>query len=298
MHANPQHAYDSSTFQADCANCFGLCCVALDFTASTDFPVDKEKGIACKNLQDDFRCSIHRNLKLSGYSGCTLFDCLGAGQKVSQQTFGGVSWKDDPKSASKMFQALPVMQQLQEMLLYLTQAIEHCGDRQLQETLQNSRREIDELTKVSAERLLAADLPKLRQNINGFLVQVSEQVRLESGRLGKKQRRKKGPDYRGANSMGKKYKGCDMRGANFRGAYLIGADLSDADLRNSDFIGADLRDCDLSGADLAGGIFLTQMQVNSAKGDAGTSLPLLLSKPAHWGSAEQSLWLQSLNEEG
>lgn len=290
MHTYQQHAYDSSIFQADCANCFGLCCVALGFAASTDFPVDKEKGIACKNLQDDFHCSIHRNLKLSGYSGCTTFDCHGAGQKVSQQTFGGVSWKDNPKSASQMFQVLPIMQQVQEILLYLTQAIGRCSDSQLQETLQNSRREIDELSRASAERLLAADLPKLRQNINGFLMQASEQVRLDSGRLGKKQQKKIGPDYRGASLMGKKFKGRDMRGVNFRSAYLIGADLSDADLRNSDFIGADLRDCDLSGADLAGAIFLTQMQVNSAKGDADTSLPPLLSKPAHWESAEQSLW--------
>lgn len=71
---------------------------------------------------------------------------------------------------------------------------------------------------------------------------------------------------------------------------MIGADLSDSDLRNSDFIGADLRDCNLSGVDLTGAIFLTQMQVNSAKGDADTCLPPLLSKPAHWKSAGRSLW--------
>lgn len=290
MHAPLQHAFDSSTFETDCANCFGLCCVALAFTASADFPVDKEKGIPCKNLQDDFRCAIHRNLKLSGYSGCTTFDCLGAGQKVSQQTFGGVSWKDDPKSASGMFQLLPVMQQLQEILLYLTQALDRCSDSRLQETLQHCRREIDELTHASAEQLLAANLPKIRKNIDGLLMQASEQVRLESGRLGKKKQKKKGPDYRGADLIGKKLKRSDMRGANFRGAYLIGTDLSEADLRNSDFIGADLRDCNLSGADLTGAVFLTQMQVNSAKGNADTSLPPLLSKPAHWENVEQSLW--------
>ncbi|WP_442277551.1 hypothetical protein [Terrabacter sp. 2YAF2] len=27
--------------EADCAQCFGLCCVALPFTRSADFPVDK-----------------------------------------------------------------------------------------------------------------------------------------------------------------------------------------------------------------------------------------------------------------
>src|SRR5690606_37638836 len=182
MHANLQPAFDSSTFQADCANCFGLCCVALAFTVSADFPVDKERGITCKNLQDDFRCAIHRNLKLSGYSGCTTFDCLGAGQKVSQQTFGGISWKDDPKSASQMFQVLPIMQQLQEMLLYLTEGIERCTNRQLQEALQISRREIDKLTEAFAEQPLAENPPTMRRSIKAVLAQASEPLRLESGR--------------------------------------------------------------------------------------------------------------------
>ncbi len=82
--------------------------------------------------------------------------------------------------------------------------------------------------------------------------------------------------------MGAKFKGADLRGANFRGAYLIAADLRGADLRKADLIGADLRDADLSGADLIDSLFLTQAQVNSAKGDADTRLPQLLTRPPHW----------------
>ena len=55
-----------------------------------------------------------------------------------------------------------------------------------------------------------------------------------------------------------------------------------ADLRMTDLIGADFRDADLSGADLTGSIFLTQVQVNSAKGDAQTKLSHSLSPPMHW----------------
>ena len=50
----------------------------------------------------------------------------------------------------------------------------------------------------------------------------------------------------------------------------------------ADLIGADFRDADLSGADLTGSIFLTQAQVNAAKGGADTKLPPALSRPAHW----------------
>ncbi|MDQ0430475.1 uncharacterized protein YjbI with pentapeptide repeats [Planomicrobium stackebrandtii] len=282
METNPGDAYDSTTFQADCANCFGLCCVALAFTASSDFPVDKAAGVPCKNLEDDFCCGIHRNLRLSGYSGCTVFDCLGAGQKVSQQTFGGISWKDRPQSAQQMFQVLPVMQQLHEMMLYLTQAIERHGKGELETELRKSRKAIYGLTLASAERLLAIDLHQYRVNINELLVQVSEEVRLKSGRFNKKMIRKKGPNYQGIDLMGATFQGKGMKGSLFRGTYLIGADLSRADLRNSDFIGADIRNADLSGADLSGSLYLTQMQLNSAKGNCSTKLPALLSRPAHW----------------
>ncbi|SDF52972.1 Pentapeptide repeat-containing protein [Fontibacillus panacisegetis] len=46
-----------------------------------------------------------------------------------------------------------------------------------------------------------------------------------------------------------------------------------ANLRRADFIGADFRDADVSGADLRDSIFLTQAQVNSAKGNKDTKLP-------------------------
>lgn len=88
----------------------------------------------------------------------------------------------------------------------------------------------------------------------------------------------------GADLIGAKLKGADLHGANLRGAYLIAADLRQADLRLADLIGADLRDADLRGADLSTSLFLTQPQVNAAKGDASTRLPGSVSVPRHWAS--------------
>jgi uncharacterized protein YjbI with pentapeptide repeats len=45
---------------------------------------------------------------------------------------------------------------------------------------------------------------------------------------------------------------------------------------------ADFRGADLSGADLTESIFLTQSQLDAAKGDADTKLPTSLTRPAHW----------------
>lgn len=80
--------------RADCANCFGLCCVALTLVASSDFAVDKEAGEPCSHLQKDFRCGIHRRLRPAGFPGCTVYECFGAGQKVSQGVYAGQDWRD------------------------------------------------------------------------------------------------------------------------------------------------------------------------------------------------------------
>lgn len=88
--------------QADCENCFGLCCVALPFAASTDFAIDKAAGSPCRNLQSNFRCGIHNSLRQRGFRGCTVYDCFGAGQKVSQTTFNGIDWREAPESADQM----------------------------------------------------------------------------------------------------------------------------------------------------------------------------------------------------
>ena len=73
---------------------------------------------------------------------------------------------------------------------------------------------------------------------------------------------------------------------DLRGALLIAADLREADLRYADLIGADFRDTDIRGADLTGALFLTQDQVNAAKGDAGTRLPPSCVPPSHWLSGK------------
>lgn len=87
------------SLKADCSNCFGLCCVALNIIASSDFAINKPDGTPCPNLQKDFRCQIHKNLNEKGFKGCTVFDCLGAGQKVSQGTFSGQSWQENSEIA-------------------------------------------------------------------------------------------------------------------------------------------------------------------------------------------------------
>jgi hypothetical protein len=100
------------SLRADCKRCFALCCVVPAFSASADFAINKDAGHACPNLQSDFRWGIHTRLRQEGFPGCTVYDCFGAGQKVSQVTFGGQNWRRAPRTAGQMFEVFPIMRQL------------------------------------------------------------------------------------------------------------------------------------------------------------------------------------------
>jgi uncharacterized protein YjbI with pentapeptide repeats len=258
-----------STLRADCGSCFGLCCVAPAFARSADFAIDKPAGRACVNLLADFRCGIHEELRPQGFPGCTVFDCLGAGQQVAQVTYRGVSWREAPDTATEMFDVFAVMRHLHEILWYLTEA----SAKAPADDVSTAIEDVEDLTRATPETLLATDVDALRHRVRPLLARTSESLRAHL--RGKK-------DHRGADLIGAKLRGAALRGANLRGAYLIGADLTGADLREADLLGADLRDANVRGADLTGALFLTQFQLNATRGDRTTRVPDTLTRPAHW----------------
>jgi uncharacterized protein YjbI with pentapeptide repeats len=261
------------SLRADCINCFGLCCVALPYAKSADFALDKEAGTPCPNLQSDYRCGIHKNLRKEGFRGCVGYECFGAGQKVSQVTYRGNDWRDHPALAKEMFDVFPIMQQLHEMLCYLQEALSLEEAQPIFKELQSALEETEKLTNLNPQSILALNVPAHRAIVNDLLLRTSELVRAKVSAKKNVKRR----DFIGAN-----LKGADFRGANLRGGLLIAADLRKSDLRMADLIGADMRDADLRGSNLTGSLFLTQAQVNSAKGDRSTKLPSALKIPEHW----------------
>lgn len=270
---------------ADCANCFGLCCVALAFARSADFAFDKAAGEPCVNLDDGFLCTIHPHLRDRGFRGCTVFDCQGAGQKVSRTTYGGRSWIEQPDTRAEMFTVFPIMRQLHELLWYLDQAMRMPAAAALLPVLEHAAAEIESITVATPERILDTDLDAVRGPIAQLLREASALARAElpdpaSRPLGRRPKRvAPGADLVGADLAER-----DLRGAELRGALLIAANLRGSDLRATDLIGADLRDADLSGADLSSALYLTQPQVNAARGDAQTRLPATVVRPPHWPS--------------
>ena len=264
---------DRLILSADCESCSALCCVAPAFSASADFSISKPVGQPCPNLQQDFRCGIHASLRQQGFRGCTVYDCFGAGQQVSQGTFAGQDWHQAPKIAPLMFQVFPIVRDLHELLWYLSEALTLPAAFSLRGDLGIALGETERLVHQSAHSLVQMDVAAHRRGVNELLLAASELARADlPDRL----------DHRGADLIGADLHGADLRGASLRGAYLIGADLRSADLRMADLIGADFRAADLRGTDLTGSIFLIQSQLEAAGGDSSTRLPSSLTRPTHW----------------
>ncbi|MFD6426068.1 pentapeptide repeat-containing protein [Streptomyces sp. NPDC060198] len=271
----PSTGTGPDVLRGDCANCFGLCCVALTLFASADFAVDKGAGEPCANLQEDFRCGIHRRLRPAGYSGCTVYDCFGAGQKVSQGVYARQDWRSRPETADEMFRVFRVMRQLHEILSLLTEALALPAARPIRQELRQAHDATERLTLETAAELADFDVAAHRETVAPLLRGASALVRATApDRPG---RRRTGRDLFGA-----RLRGADLRGADLRSACLVAADLTGADLGLADVIGADFRDTRLSRADLTGTLFLTQVQLNAARGDAATRIPPSLVRPAHW----------------
>ncbi|MFI5925625.1 pentapeptide repeat-containing protein [Micromonospora sp. NPDC051543] len=261
----------SARLAADCARCFGLCCVVPAFAASADFAIDKPAGRACPNLRPDHRCGIHTELRERGFAGCTVFDCFGAGQQVAQVTFGGRDWRDAPETLPAMAEAFRVLRPLHELLWYLTEALSLDPSAGLRAELDRARVEITGLAEGDPTGLRVVDVDAHRARVNPLLSLASEAARAPGGL-----------DRRGAQLLGVDLRRTDLRRANLRGALLIGADLRGVDLGLADVTGADLRGADLRGADLRTTLFLHQAQLDAARGDARTALPATLTRPPHW----------------
>lgn len=266
--------------RADCSSCSALCCVALPYAASADFAEDKPAGRPCRHL-DAFSCAIHTELPQRGFPGCVAFDCLGAGQHVTQHTYGGATWRDRPELAVEIFDAFVIVRQLQELRWYLRQAASTDQPPDLRRRIEVLTDRTVEMVDLSPEDLRRSDVAGHRAVVDAVLSEVSERVRATAvravvDRTGRPRRTRR------ADLVSARLAGVDLRGCDFRGALLLGADLRRADLRGADLIGADLRGADVRGADLSGALYLTEPQLAGARGDGSTRLPAEIRRPASW----------------
>lgn len=237
----------------------------------------------CENLDSRDACRVHTELRPRGFKGCTVFDCFGAGQKVSQRTFGGRSWRANPRTREAMFSTFPIVRRLHELLWSLDQAIALVHNTRDAAPLRAHCEHVLVLSNQRPDQLRDLDVDAEFDRARPLLIEASELARGSRG-TAEPNPRDGHRLYPGSELMGAKLAKANLCGVTLRGSVLIRADLRSAQLTGCDVLGVDMRDANLSGADLGGAIYLTQMQVNSAHGDDATILPAGFSRPSHWSA--------------
>lgn len=106
----------------DCSRCAALCCVAFAFDRRQGFPIDKRNGEPCPHLDAAMGCRIYAERGSLGFEGCITYDCYGAGQRVTQELFGGRSWRDEPGLLPAMTETFIAMRAVHELIFLLKAA--------------------------------------------------------------------------------------------------------------------------------------------------------------------------------
>jgi len=109
------------SLSADCARCTALCCVSLAFDRSHQFGLDKPAGVPCPHLTHADRCRIHTRRHERGFGGCVRYDCLGAGQRVSE-VLPGSHWRQSAEAAQRVFEVFRQLRRVHEALELLMNA--------------------------------------------------------------------------------------------------------------------------------------------------------------------------------
>ncbi|WP_047834136.1 pentapeptide repeat-containing protein [Robinsoniella sp. RHS] len=274
LHKSTKYKELVRSLKIDCRKCSGLCCTALYFSKSEGFPNDKPAGKPCTNLMSDFSCAVHKKLMQYNLKGCMAFDCLGAGQKVTSDIYGGVSWKQRPEAASEIFQVFLAVWQLHQMVWYLAEAAAVIPAEKLAEDIDALITEYKNMTALPPDQILQIDIEEYRTRVN-LILKKAEELTANSIAPGKN-------TVRRSDNMGKNFKKANLDGQDLSMSLLIAANLEGCSLFGTNFLGADMRDTNIRNADLSESLFLTQAQVNAAQGNENTKLPKTLCRPKSW----------------
>ncbi len=98
--------------------------------------------------------------------GASSFDCFGAGQRVTQELFGGANWSQSPEIAAQMFDSYERLRPLHELMAMVTLALDRVSDGDQRRVLQELVAELDlrcDQDLVDSVRLRREVVQRLRQ---------------------------------------------------------------------------------------------------------------------------------------
>jgi uncharacterized protein YjbI with pentapeptide repeats len=261
------------SMKADCSQCSGLCCTALFFSKIDGFPENKKAGKPCINLEKNFQCKIHGELEKRKMKGCIGYDCFGAGQQVTQIIYSGQTWQNTLEQAKEIFDVYNTVFQLYHIRFFLLEAMAILPAKMLRNDIKLLIDENEIICNSKPGDIMKFDTENYRNRANVFLKQVC-------GLLQKSfcfENKKCPSDF-----LGKNFENKDLRGLDLSTKLLIAANFKNCVFDSTIFLGADTRDADFSNADLRNAVFLSQGQLNSAKGNRNAKLPKYLDYPITW----------------
>jgi len=252
----------------DCSQCLGLCCIGLYCMKADGFPADKPAGTACRYLTENCQCKVHNELFERNYKGCENYDCIGSGQRATQICKQSEEWIKREDTTDFVIGVYYKIFDIHQMLWYLLDAYQMADD-ELKDMIGDMIEQTDALVMQKPEILLELDLCVHRKKVNELLKEACKRM---------EHRKKSETAYYFAHN----FKRADLDDTDFSQALMIGSNLEGCSLRHVNFLGADMRDVNVKNADLSSCYYLTQMQVNSMKGNRKTILPNHFDTPAAW----------------
>jgi hypothetical protein len=162
---------------SDCRSCDALCCVATSFDASEDFAISKAAGTPCPHLAFDHRCTIHAELAERGFLGCAIYDCYGAGPKITRAFAGGCSSQRQRNAA---FMAMRIVH---ELLWQLVEASPMCpaGEADLAGELAREVAALEALAQAPTSTLDLTDLETRETRVGELLRRLGHVLRGRAG---------------------------------------------------------------------------------------------------------------------
>lgn len=259
--------------KVDCSQCSGLCCTALFFSKIDGFPENKIAGKPCTKLQNNYRCKIHHELEKRNMKGCIGYDCFGAGQHVTQCIYKGeTTWQTSKEQSKEIFDVFVIIFQLYQIRYFLEESRIVIPAKELWSDIENLIDENEILCNSTKQSILDIDIDSYRNKVNILLKQVCASIITSF-----KHNNKKLTEF-----SGRSFKKRDMSGLDLSMKLLIATNFDSCIFDGTIFLGADTRDTNFSNADLRESVFLTQGQINSAKGNRSTKLPKHLDYPVTW----------------
>ncbi|MGG7165748.1 pentapeptide repeat-containing protein [Clostridium ihumii] len=259
--------------KVNCSKCSGLCCTALFFSKIDGFPENKVAGKPCINLKDDYYCKIHNELEKRNMKGCIGYDCFGAGQHVTQGIYKGETWKTLQEHSQEIFDVFIIVFQLYQIRYFLEESMIVISAKELWSDIQKLINENKTICNATPQSIINFDIESYRNRVNIILKQVSSFIL----KCFKNKGNSKLTDF-----LGRSFKKRDMSGLDLSMKLLIASNFDSCIFDGTIFLGADTRDTNFSNADLRESVFLTQGQINSAKGNKNTKLPKHLKYPITW----------------